>query len=815
MPQTALVAVENTAFHFDKPFSYALTVQQALTLSPGCRVLVPFGAGNKKRVGVVLALENVPQTQKLKRITAVLDEAPLLNFELLSLARFLRERTFCTYYEACRVMLPPGINQKVVSSYAAKPPEDPAVLEALSPDLRQVYDYLEGKNGYVKRSTIGNALGLRAANNALETLLKQGLLYVNTDAVQGVQDVTVRMVRLCESTDTQALPKLTKKQQEVLQVLQDVGCASVAEVCSFTGYTPSVIGALAKKGLVEQFDQVRLRDVDSPFQAQQTQGALTAQQQTAFDGILHQYNTEGGTALLYGVTGSGKTQVYLHLIDEMQKQGRGVIVMVPEIGLTPQVFSLFRARYGDTVAVFHSALSMGERADEYKRVKSGKATIVVGTRSAVFAPLENIGLLILDEEQEASYQSQSAPRYSTREVAQFRAKWHKGLVLLASATPSVETYFAAQNGRYRLYTLTERYGNALLPRVKTVDLKEEEQNRQLPVLSGTLRAALADTLQKKEQAILLINRRGFHTFAVCRACSHVVRCPHCSISLTYHATNHRLLCHYCGYTRAFSETCDECRQPAVRYCGYGTQRVESMLENEFPGARILRMDVDTTYGRHAHAKKLEQFRKKEYDILLGTQMVAKGLDFPNVTLAGVISVDQQLYQDDFRSLERTFSLLTQLIGRSGRGDTHGLAVIQTVTPENPIILLAAAQDYDAFYNTEIAIRRTMVYPPYCDLCVLCFSGEEERRTKAAADAALALLTQLSGEEYPQEKLIVLGPMPARIAKINNKYRFRLIIKCKFTRATREMFAQLLTQLGKKSEFAAVQITADSNPKDSV
>lgn len=812
----ANVAVEHTAFSFDLLFTYEIPQALHQTAQPGCRVLVPFGRGRNARIGLIFSRTQQAPPTKCKPIEAVLDTAPLFHTELLELAIWLKARTFCPLFDAARAMLPAGLQQHVVESYTVLP-ITPAQFEALTKPAQDVYTYLRKRTQYVRKENIYKNLKLSPQTLLVETLHSRGYLCSNTDAVRKVGDATTRMVQKHAEAPSENPQKLTKKQQDILALLEDLGSLSLQEVCNYTGYTPAVVQALEKKGLVSLYDAQQLRTPASMLTVQNNTAPiqLTQEQQQCYDTLFAQYQLGGKTALLFGVTGSGKTQVYLKLIDHVLQDKRSVIVMVPEIALTPQMLSLFRGRYGNQVALFHSALSAGERADEWMRVKHGEASIALGTRSAVFAPLEDLGLIILDEEQEHTYKSEQAPRYAAKDVARFRASRHNAMVLLASATPSIETYAAAQSGQYALATLTQRYADAGLPEVITVDMKQEQSMGHSPMLSGVLLEALEATLEAKQQAILLMNRRGFNTFAVCRSCDQVVSCPNCSISMTYHSSNNCLLCHYCGYSRAFTGVCDHCGKADVRYSGYGTQRIEQELATHLPQARILRMDMDTTAGRFAHEIKLEQFRKQEYDILLGTQMVAKGLDFAKVTLVGVISVDQQLYNDDFRSLERTFSLLTQVVGRSGRGQYPGKAIIQTLTPENPIIQLAARQDYPAFYTTEMKIRKLMVYPPYCDLCVFGFAHMEQERVKAAADAALELTQELVQNEYSDVKIIVLGPMPARIAKVNQKYRYRMILKCRNTPRLRALAAQLLQTLGSRNKLSGVNMYADINPKDTI
>lgn len=812
----AQVAVENVNCTFDKAYDYSIPQQLEGKALVGCRVAVPFGKGSKMRVGIITRLTDSTDSKRIKSISAVLDEAPLLSNEMLDLARWMSEQTFCTYYEAVKAMLPVGINHKIIRSFCAVPGIDETRLGELSADERQVYDYLLSRSGYVKPENFLKTLGFDISTDIPERLMHLGLLAANDDAVRNIGDNNVKMVRLSETVEDVTL---TKKQNEVVKVLEDIGAVSIKELCYFTGYTPSVVSALEKKGVVECYEREELRSFVSRYNAHSNYDSgeikLTDEQQTAYDGLFSDYKKEKGiTALLYGVTGSGKTSVYLKLIDNVLSDGKNVIVMVPEISLTPQTLSVFHSRYGDSVAVFHSALSAGERTDEWKRVKKGDARIVIGTRSAVFAPLENIGLIIIDEEQEHTYKSEQTPRYNAKSVARFRTAWHGGLTLLASATPSVESFAAAKSGKYSFYELKNRYGNAVLPKVVTVDLRNEQQSENHE-LSRELIKELNKNKEDGKQSIVLINRRGYNTFVSCTSCGEVVTCPNCSISMTYHSANGRLMCHYCGYSVSFTQECPSCHKPALRYAGFGTQRIEDEIEKAVPGARIMRMDTDTASSRFAHEECLNAFARGDYDILVGTQMVAKGLDFEKVTLAAVVSVDQQLYNDDFRSLERTFSLLTQVVGRSGRGKHPGKAIIQTLTPENEVIRLAARQDYDAFFATEIRMRKLMIYPPFCDICVIGFSGADEVKTRVASQRALDKIKELTESEYRDEKLIVLGPLPARVPKVNKKFRYRLIIKCRNTKGFRSMITEVLKSFYGDSKFSSVSVYADMNPEITV
>lgn len=811
--QIAKVAVENAAYSFDDAFDYTIPQDLANKVQPGVRVLVPFGNGNKKRQGFVFALRQPKADKKCKAIAEVLDDEPLLNNELLRLAVFLKELTFCTLFEAAKAMLPSGIGLHFVLSYIL----NPAYAEEISTEdaaQQAVVEYLREKAVYVKRDKILKDLGYKKDTPLLETMAKKGILLCNTDAQRKIGDATVKMARLTafyfEFAD--GAGKLTKKQKEVVAFLENVGTASVKEICYFTGVTAAVISTLVGKGIIEFFENEIFRRPKFEKQTSvKTPIHLTVAQQSVFNGLYSQLQAESPkTALLFGVTGSGKTQIFLRLIDAVLKTDKGVILMVPEISLTPQMLSIFYERYGSQVAVFHSALSMGERLDEWKRVKKGEAKIALGTRSAVFAPFENLGLIVMDEEQEHTYKSEMSPRYHARDVARFRAKNHNALLLLASATPSLESYARAKSGQYALYTITERYGNAVLPEVLTVSNTLSNTDTQL---SDALVCELRETLKAGNQSILLLNRRGFNTFAACSACGKVKTCPNCSISLTYHARNHRLMCHYCGYSEPFTDTCAECGTKSVQYSGFGTQRLEDTISELLPEARILRLDTDTTASRYSFENSLKKFTNGAYDIMVGTQMVAKGLDFPNVTLVGVVSVDQMLYNDDYKSAERTFDLLTQVVGRAGRGDKAGKAIIQTAFPDNEVIALAKAQDFPAFYDLEIQIRKAMIYPPYCDLCTIGFVGTDELLTKAASRAFLESLRTRHRAEYADVNLIVLGPIAPRLAKVSGKYRFRIVLKCHNNARLRALVSAQLKEFARNNTYKKVTVIADMNPEN--
>lgn len=626
-----------------------------------------------------------------------------------------------------------------------------------------------------------------------------------------IGDKSTKMATLLVE-DEALLPKLTPKQKSVTDLLFDIGSASVSEISEFCSVGKGVLDNLKKYGVIDYFDKEIYR---TPYKssnvAEKDVITLSKKQQKAFDTYVNMLNGNGGTGLLYGVTGSGKTQVYLKLIDKAIEDNKDVIVLVPEIGLTSQMISIFQKRYGNIVAVIHSGLSLGERNDEYKRIDRGEAKIVIGTRSAVFSPVHNLGLIVMDEEQEYTYKSDRTPRYHTKDVANFRAKYNKALFLMISATPSIESYSNAMAGKYTLCEIDERYGEAKLPDVVCVDMKNEMKNGNRSPISVKLKELLQETLDNKKQAILLINRRGYNTFIACNDCGHVLTCPNCSISLTYHSDSRLLTCHYCGFTKVLDNKCPECNGDNVRYSGYGTQRIEHELELLFPSARIMRMDADSTSTKFSHDRIFESFKNQEYDFLIGTQMVAKGLDFPNVSLVGIINADNSLYDENYNSSERSFDLITQVIGRSGRRDGNGKAVIQTINPYNQTIEFASKQDFKGFYNNEIMLRKALVYPPYCDIYSISFVGENENTVALSAKKFFEILKELNADN--REKLIVLGPGPAKLSKLNNQYRYRLSVKCKNSKNIRELINEIINGIRKIKEFKDISITVDLNPYD--
>ena len=729
MPKTVGVAVSNATFHFDKLYTYAVMPAQQDAVRLGSMVLVPFGRGSRARMGVVLACDAEPESSKLKYLFDVAPASACLTPELLKLVYFLKERTFCTYYEAVKAVIPYGAQYK------------PAV----------------------------------AADGVTPVLQKQLTRHTeNSYQLAG---------------ELPAKPKPTAKQLAAVALLSG-GPRTQGEL-EERGISRAVLDNLCTKGVLACTRVNRSIDLYASIPLKNEPIVLTEEQQAAYGALLpHLEDTAPHSALLYGVTGSGKTLVFLKLIERCLQLGRKALVLVPEISLTPQMILRLKSQFGRRVAVQHSALNHTERLLQWQMIQDGGADIVVGTRSAIFSPLENIGLVIIDEEQEHTYRSESAPRYSAHEVARQRAAENGALLLLASATPSTESYFAAQKGRTQLVRLTKRYGGNPLPSVQIVDMRAELASGNPREISLALEDAIRRNLEAHKQTILLLNRRGYQTVAQCEDCREVLKCPKCSVPMVYHKASHKLLCHYCGSQMdPPPKNCPACGGK-LQYRGFGTQKAEEELAKLFPEARILRMDQDSTAAKDAHEKLLARFADHEYDIMVGTQMVAKGLDFEDVTLVGVLGIDSLLFAQGFRAYETVFSLITQVVGRSGRAKDPGFAIIQTTDPDNPVLNLAAAQDYDAFFEQEIAYRRLGLYPPFCGLCVIGFAGGKEIEVARAAARFSALLGQQAARQ-PDLPLRVLGPTPGNIEKINDTYRYKLTIKCRNDRRFRDLVRETL------------------------
>ena len=811
------VAVSAAPYSIDKPYSYLVPESLAAAAVPGVRVMVPFGRGNKESEGLILARVQEPKLPGSKAIRQILDPEPVLDKAGIDLALWMRGRYFCTVFEAVKTILPAGLWYGLREIWSlAMAPETARSAAVGIPGAWQVLDLLEKQGGKADIRVLRDALG-DGAEKPLKAMKKAEILTCETDAKRKIADKSHRMVELAVNTeDAYALTEPKRRsapaRYEVVNFLATAGRTPAAEVSYYTGASSRTLKTMEKAGLIAFSEEEELRVPSLDDVEPGPEIVLNEEQQRAFEEILGRVQAaKPSVTLLHGVTGSGKTQVYLRLVQETLALGKTAMVLVPEIVLTPQMMRKFSSYFGSRVAMLHSSLKMTERYDQWKRIRRGEVDVVLGTRSALFAPLKNLGLIIMDEEQEGSYQSENVPRYDAREVAKYLCVREKAALVFGSATPTVETAWAAEQGSYQKALLRRRYNENALPEVLIADLRQEILNGNPGLISTPLRQELEKNLAAGEQSILFLNRRGSSRMLLCGECGYVPQCPRCSTAMTYHSANGRLMCHYCGHSEPAADTCPECGG-WMKHVGAGTQKVEEELRELFPEAGILRMDADTTAG--GHEEILQTFERERVPILLGTQMVAKGLDFENVTLVGVLSADISLYVDNYRAAERTFSLLTQVVGRAGRGGKTGRAVIQTYTPGNDVIRCAARQDYDAFYESEIRMRRLRRYPPFADLFTVTVSGTEEGRVLRAAVSVRETLRQLCRRpELAAGEPEVLGPAPAPVVKVNNRFRYRCTLVGKNDKATREMLAWLQKDFAKDSANRGMNLFVDHNAAD--
>lgn len=814
------VVVDNVIYNIDKQYDFLLPDSFARQNLQGCRVIVPFGYYNSPKLGMIFDClnydengnaektekenQNTNQNIKLKTVIKVIDDAPVLNEEMFLMVKFLKERTFCTYFEAIKCILPYGMGVDIKESFCL-------INENAGEDFgsfkSEVLNLLKSNGNEIETRFFLTKLNLKENSELYNMLLKSGMVKKSYVAVPKLNVATLKFAK---ATDIKSDKKLTANQKKALEFLNENGTSSFKEIELYSGVSVATVKNLEKYGLVNIFEKEYYRTALKNFKKDNKKINLNKEQEKCFNGLKSLlFNEKPNAALLYGITGSGKTSVYLKLIEEVLKKGKTAIFMVPEISLTPQTLNLFLSRFGDKVAVFHSALSNGQKMDEFRRCKNNEVSVVLGTRSAIFAPIENIGIIIIDEEQEHTYKSEQAPRFNTKDLAKFRCAKNNALLLLGSATPSFESYAMALNGKYSLFKILNRYNNALLPEVITVDMTKETKSGNKGIFSNYLIEEIQSVLENGEQAIILLNRRGHNTYLSCPKCGYVFKCDNCSISMTYHSDINRLVCHYCGSSKANPKICPECGNELLRYSGFGTQKACEELGIIFKEAKVLRLDADSTAAKESFQEKLSAFANKEYNILVGTQMVAKGLDFPLVTLVGVLSADNTIMFDDYKSYERSFSLLTQVVGRSGRGKKPGKAVIQTLNPNSNVIKMAKDQNYEMFFNEEIKMRKLLIYPPYCDIVLLGFVSEVKDVTINAAKKSLKILTQLI--ERHNVKAIILGPAAATVPYVSKKFRYRILLKTKNNKNLREMLKEFLFEYYNNERKCAVFI--DINPEN--
>ena len=812
----ARVAVSSVPYAADRLYTYLVPDELIGSAEAGKRVTIPFGRGNRRVEGFLLEVGREAATSPLKPIDALLDDAPLLDAKDIRLVRWMKARYFCTYYDAIKTILPGGVwlqYRELWHINAEIGAED--ALSSVAPDSLEetlLRAMLSAKE--IERAALDELGGEKTAK-ALRSLEACGLAVRETKLRQRLQDKSVRMVSLCVSAED-ALAAVEPKRRSapvryaVVELLSREGCLSSSEISYYTGATMQTLRGLKKAGLVEFSEREVLRVShydDAPAREAIT---LNDEQQTAYDGLCTLLGHEGGSAaLLHGVTASGKTQVYIRLIEEALARGKTAMLLVPEIALTPQMLRRFTAQFGSDVAMLHSALPLTERYDQWKRIRRGEVRVALGTRSAVFAPLQNLGLIILDEEQETSYQSDNPPRYHARDVAQFRCAQNDALLLLGSATPDVVSRYYAETGRYHYFTLPDRFNARKLPDVIIADMKQELRNGNSGSISSVLYGELEENLRRGEQSILFLNRRGASKIVTCAECGATYSCPNCSVSLTYHQGNQMLICHHCGYRRRVDPQCPVCGGE-LRFLGDGTERIEADLHALFPGVETLRMDADAIAMAGTHEALLQRFARERIPIMIGTQMITKGLNFENVTLVGVLNADQSLYVGDYRANERTFSLITQVVGRAGRRFDTGRAVIQTYSPLHPVILTAARQDYEAFYESEMQTREALRCPPVCDITMITAVGELEQQVLSSLLALKTRLQSLMEGQFADVKAPVLGPAAAQMVKVMGRYRYHLTIRAKDCARWRKLISGVLREFMQDGKNRGVTVFADSN-----
>ncbi len=794
----ARVIVNQSTKAPDVAYDYLIPENMEEEIIIGSRLKVPFGASNREVEGYVVDKKTLSSAKRLKSVISVYDR--VFDEKMLEVIKWLREQCVCTYLDVIKTVVPRGSINKPLEW-----------LELAGEEDNKITKLLKSLGGESELNTFLSHFDTDISKE-LKSLTEKGII---KKTYRDRRDVKGAYVRCCSSiveeeklSDTLSmLQKRAPIQARMLDILSCCDKVSLADLVRFSDGSYGAVRSLEKKELIKIFD---VRVMRSPLKETERdeKKLLTDEQEKAFLEIKTGLKNGFLEFLLHGVTGSGKTEVFLHSIEECVNMGKKAIMLVPEISLTPQMVSRFSKRFGNRIAVLHSGLSLGERYDEWQRIQSGKADIVIGARSAIFAPLDNIGMIIIDEEHEQSYKSENNPRYNACEVAKFRAKQYGAVLVRASATPKLESYYDALSGKTKLLEIKKRISDNGMPLVSIVDMRLELENGNRSVLSEKLKLEIEKNLKNGEQTILFLNRRGYSTFVSCRSCGFVPKCPNCSISLTYHKSDDSLRCHYCGHSIKNYKKCPSCESTYIRYFGGGTQKVEEEIGKIFPDAKVMRMDNDTTSGKGGHERVLKEFERTKADILIGTQMVAKGLDFPNVTLVGVISADTSLFADDFRAAERTFDLLEQVTGRAGRAEKTGRAVIQTYSPLHEAIILAAKHDFNAFYNNEIKTRQAINYPPFCDMIAVGFSGANDAMT---AECAKRFARQLSADTAPGGNVRLLGPIKAAVSKIKNKYRWQLIIKTKCGINMTKELAEAMKFCRKNKNYADIIITVDINP----
>jgi primosomal protein N' (replication factor Y) len=804
----AEVIVDNKCKETDRAYSYLVPDEIKALIKIGSRVIVPFGIGNKQLEGYVVDLKDSIDfdASRIKSLSRMLDEEPVMSLELVELSKWMKEKYLCYYIDAIQAIVPSPVRTK--SSYYIELCNSEDIYEKIeklnSNIIMEIMEFLEHNSGSAKLADIKEYFGDRKIDYYIKRLLETEVVrkvQIIADKVGGKKQ---KLLYLSEDKDIK-IRKTASKQRKIYELLANnpgISLARLREVCRGCD---SAVRAMEKKGYIRIEEKEEYRSVNTKVYTEKRH-ELTCEQRKALSDIRH-FFSNGKDVVLFGVTGSGKTEIYLELIEEYLSTGKDSIMLVPEISLTPQMVSRFKNRFGDNIAVLHSGLSEGEKYDEWRKIKAGIVKVAIGARSAVFAPFKNLGIIIIDEEHEHTYKSEIRPKYLTREVAEKRCRLEGANLLLGSATPSIETYYRAKTGELGLAELVSRANDSKLPEVEVVDMREELKSGNRTIFSWSLTDAILENLKNKNQMILFLNRRGHSTFVSCRQCGIVMKCPRCSISLTYHIKNEKLICHYCGYERNNPTVCPKCKSKNIKYFGVGTQKLEKEFKKKFSVKSVLRMDADTTSRKNSHQEILDKFKRREADVLLGTQMISKGLDFPDVTLVGVIAADTSLNLPDFRSAERTFQIIAQVSGRSGRGNKNGRVIVQTYNPEHYSIEYARCHDYKGFFDKELMLRKELGYPPFYSIANIIISGTEENEViKYANEISIFLDRVIEGHEDAEK----LGPAAAPISRIKNRFRWQILIKSKSEETLKKILIKLMESCGEGK--SNVSISIDLNPQ---
>lgn len=810
----AEVVLNSNSKATDRLYHYIIPPHLTDSVKVGVRVIVPFGFGNKTSEAYVFSVTENSEYDRLKEIRSVIDTYSYFDEKTVELIRFMNHRYFCGYISAIHAVVPSGVgmNIKKLVSRIETPDDNAKKYLAHSLSAAKVYDYL--KDGAVYLDELSDAVGIKSIGTVLSAMRKRGIVHIEERYSEGIKDTLVTMVSLEISISealelADAIGKRAPARARCLEILCDENTLPLSLLLEYAATDKSVVKALEAKGWVRIYQELSREALYSAdYESRYERHTLNDEQKSVVDTVFESIKkSEKRTYLLRGVTGSGKTEVYLNLIEKTIALKKQAVFLVPEISLTPQMVGQVMARFGDNVAVFHSSLTVKQRFEQWKRIKDGEVDIVVGARSAVFAPFKNPGLFIIDEEHENTYKSEMTPKYSTCEIAKFRARQHSAVVLLASATPLVESTYRADTGKYIPLRIDKRIHNRELPETEIIDMRRELSEGNMNIFSTRLAEEMALNFENNKQTILFLNRRGFSSFVSCRSCGYVAECPNCNVSLTYHKSINKMVCHYCDYMTAVPRTCPSCGGKYIKYFGIGTQRVADEAQKLLPKARIIRMDADTTSKRTGHEQLLNKFRNHEADILVGTQMITKGLDFENVTLVGIVAADMSLNMDDYRAAERTFDLITQVSGRAGRGKYPGKAVIQTYNPENETIISAAKQNYDEFYRDEIELRHILMYPPFCEFINFVFVSEDKNK---ALNTATRFYNELKNDKAG-DGAVFYKVCEAPLFRINNKFRYRFLLKCRYSASLYDCIGELYNKYSLQRNNS--QIIIDVNPSN--